>query len=388
MRRHWISTLLFVVLPAGAALAEPMLTHVDVFTSGKDGYHTFRIPAVATAPDGSLIALAEARKYNSADPGFHNNDIDLVVKRSTDSGRTWSPLKVLDDPGERWSACNPATVVDRGKGRVWVFHVRTKPDRSSRTSRPGTDDATTWARYSDDNGQTWSKPIDITKVARDVENWGCACFGPGGPIQDRKGRLIVPLSRTTGRRNSAGKLVGGSWNAFVIFSDDDGRTWQRGQLLPGGDRTNENQLVELADGRILMDARQMSGPHRWLATSSDGGQTWSKLRPGETVSPVACAIERCTLKSAGADRNRIVWSGPKGPGRANLVVRTSYDEGQTFTNERLISSNRAAYSDLTILKDGTVGILWERGAKRGYEFITFSRLNLEFLDSGTPSPAK
>ena len=132
--------------------------------------------------------------------------------------------------------------------------------------------------------------------------------------------------------------------------------------MPGpGD---ENQLVELADGRLLMDIRQESGPHRSFSTSEDGGKTWSARRPGLPVSPVACAIERYTLKSAGDDRDRIIWTGPKGPDRQNLVVRISYDEGQTFPVERLIAAGPAAYSDLTILKDKTIGVLWERGAPR------------------------
>jgi sialidase-1 len=97
---------------------------------------------------------------------------------------------------------------------------------------------------------------------------------------------------------------------------------------------------------------------------------------------VACAIQRYTLKSAGDDRNRILWTGPKGPGRANLVVRVSYDEGQTFTGERLISAGHAAYADLTILKDKSVGVLWERGVEQGYQFLTFTRFNLEFLEPG------
>ena len=100
---------------------------------------------------------------------------------------------------------------------------------------------------------------------------------------------------------------------------------------------------------------------------------------------MACAIERYTLKSAGDDRNRILWTGPKGPGRTRLVIRTSYDEGQTFTNEREVFSRHAAYSDLTILKDKTVGVLWERGVERGYQFITFTRLDREFLEP-TPIP--
>ena len=99
------------------------------------------------------------------------------------------------------------------------------------------------------------------------------------------------------------------------------------------------------------------------------------------MTPVCCAIERYTLKSAGDDRNRILWTGPKGPGRSNLVVRVSYDEGESFTNERTITDQNAAYSDITILKDNTVGVIWERGVKQGYEFVTFTRFNLEFLES-------
>jgi sialidase-1 len=105
--------------------------------------------------------------------------------------------------------------------------------------------------------------------------------------------------------------------------------------------------------------------------------------PGEAVTPCACAIERLTLKAAGDDRDRIIWTGPKGPGRKMLVVRISYDEGRTFPAERILSEEPAAYSDLTVLKDKTVGCLWERG---NYRFITFTRFNLAFLEpEGLPA---
>jgi hypothetical protein len=148
-------------------------------------------------------------------------------------------------------------------------------------------------------------------------------------------------------------------------------------MVPGKHGGDEDQLVELADGRILLDIRQESGPKRWMATSRDGGRTWSQPRPGQLVSPVCCAIERYTLKSAGDDRDRILWTGPRGPERNKLIVRTSYDEGQTFTNERLIADEPAAYSDLTILKDRSAGVLWERG---DYKYLTFTRLSRAFLE--------
>jgi sialidase-1 len=372
MRRHSVFAMLSVLVLAGLARAEPEITHVDVFVSGTDGYHSYRIPAIEAAADGSLVAFCEARKHSLADPGFGKQDIDLVAKRSTDGGRSWSAMQVIEDPGELWSAANPATVVDRQSGRLWLFYIRSKPERSTRTARPGTGDMQQLARWSDDHGASWSEPIDLTEVARDMAdpNWRASVIGPGGPVQLRTGRLIAPVWKV------APSAV------FAVYSDDRGETWHRGEMVPGEELGNESELVELADGRVLVDIRQRSGPHRHRAVSADGGETWSEPRPGEAVSPVACAIERWTLESAGDDRNRIVWTGPKGPNRTNLVARISYDEGQTFPVERQISTRHAAYSDLTILPDKTVGVLWERGVERGYQFISFTRLTRQFLEPG------
>lgn len=370
----WVISLALAGALPPLVSAEPLLTHVDVFTAGKDGYHIYRIPAIETAPDGSLIAFAEARKHTIYDPGHGDQDIDLVYKRSTDGGKTWSSMKMLEDPGELWSAANPATVVDRQNGRVWVFYIRSKPHRSSVTSRPKTDDMQNMARWSEDNGQTWSEPIDLTNVARDMEDgqWGVSVVGPGGAIQTKSGRLISPVFACPAER------------VFSIYSDDHGATWHRSAIVPGGKGANESQLIELADGTILMDSRQSGGSHRWMTTSSDDGQTWSEPRPGMSLTSVACAIERFSLESAG-DRNCIIWTGPKGPHRNNLVIRVSYDEAKTFPVERLIYKGGSGYSDLTILKDKTVGVLWERN---GYDHITFTRLNRGFFQPGTEAGAK
>ncbi|HID21661.1 MAG TPA: exo-alpha-sialidase [Planctomycetaceae bacterium] len=376
MRRA--AAVLTCVLPIvfGAASA-PHLTEagelpesVDVFVSGQDGYFGYRIPCIVTAPDGSLLAFVEARKHNLADPGGKGQDIDLALKISTDRGRTWSRMMIIEDPGELWSAANAAAVTDEKTKRVWVFYVRCRPGRGSRTARPGTDDVLNLARWSEDNGRTWSEPIDLTRVARDFDDpqWRITVPGPGGAIQTRRGRLIVPCWSYSPMRN------------FVIYSDDHGETWQRSSPVPGETEINENQVVELIDGRILMDGRQRRGAHRLLSESRDGGQTWSRPRPGQKVTPVMCSIERFTRADNPGTRNRIVWTGPQGPGRVKLTIWTSYDEGRTFQNPRLIYDGPSAYSDLTLLDDGTLGILWERGTKRGYEFITFTRLDLSFIE--------
>ncbi len=367
MSRYLVVLLSLSCLAAGTAFGQSDLKHVDVYVSGTDGYAGYRIPAIETAPDGSLLAFAEARKYNLSDPGGKGQEIDLVLKRSLDGGTTWSPMTVIEHSGPYWSSSNPATTVDRDKGRVWVFYLRCKPGRGTAAARPGTDDAANLARYSDDNGVTWSDPIDQTGVARDMHDtgWRISVPGPGGAIQTRDGRLIVPMWKFA------------PFKDFAIYSADHGRTWQRGALVPGQQESDEDQLVELADGNILLDMRQHGGPRRWMATSKDGGRTWSAPRPGQPVTRVCCAIERYTLTSAGDDHDRIIWTGPKGPGRNKLVARISYDEGHTFTNERLVADQPAAYSDLTVTKDKSVGVLWERG---NYRFITYTRLTLSYLE--------
>jgi sialidase-1 len=381
--------LLLLALPALVLAADAFLTHTDVFRAGVDGYHSYRIPAIVTAPDGSLVAFAEARKENRSDPG--GGDIDLVAKRSVDQGVTWSRMQIVDDPGEKWGASNPTPVVDRANGRLWIAFNRWEPGKGTENSRPGTTDNQAWLRWSDDNGQTWSAARDITRQSRDFDNWGAMFLGPGGAIQTRTGRLILPAAACpdTYTIHAASGTFRGRIHllrSYAVYSDDHGATWKRGAQVRA--ITDENQLVELIDGAVLMDARQGGGNARYLLLSNDGGANWSSPRDGEIVTPVATAIERFTSVKDGADRDRILWTGPQGDARRRLVVRLSYDEGQTFTNERLIYGGPSAYSDLSILKDGTVGVLWERGVSDGYQFLTFTRFNREFLEPpGTVIPA-
>ena len=233
-------------------------------------------------------------------------------------------MTVIEDPGELWSAANPTTVVDRQTHRIGLFYLRCKPECSTYTARPGTDDSQILVRWSADNGVTWSDPTDLTLVARDMQDpkWRITVIGPGGGIQSQSGRLIVPA------------WIFEPYREFALWSDDHGQTWQRGQFVPGDQSLDEVQLVELADGRILLGMRQSTGTHRWMAISEDQGNTWSAPYAGQhgITRGLCCGAvvrERCSRPA-----RRILWTGPLGPARCTLVLRVSYDQGKTFQNQR------------------------------------------------------
>ncbi|MDD3468388.1 MAG: sialidase family protein [Thermoguttaceae bacterium] len=337
---------------------------VAVFHSGQDGYASYRIPAIIEAADGTLLAFCEARKNNQADPGYDGQEIDLVLKRSSDGGQTWGVMQMLRDADTNWSAANPSPLLDRVTGRLWCLYLLDVPGANTFQARPGTNDCQTLAIYSDDSGATWSQPIDLTNICRDQSDttWRSTVIGPGGAVQDAAGRLLFPAWKHP-------------WGNFCVYSADHGKTWQRGQMVPGGQTGDEDQLVALTDETLMMDYRQNGAgvKHRWRTLSRDGGVTWSEPFTGEVVSPVACAIERFTEKQTGDDADRLVWTGPTAPKRARLVLRVSTDEGRSFdqANELVIFDGLAAYSDMQRLTNGDIGILWE---KDNYQEIVWTRV--------------
>ena len=370
--RHYHNLLtlaLFVFATQFATGAD--LPHVDVFTSGTEGYHSFRIPSVARTADGTLHAFAEGRLTNRSDPG--GTHIDLVYKRSTDGGNTWSELVLLDRHPEtdldnlkkdRTSAANAVALVDRSNDRLWLFDTRLV-DRELGSFQA-------WALYSDDAGLNWSKPRRIRVPRYEVPGKSDIYPNLGSGIQLQCGRLIVPATRRTA----------GTTQSFALYSDDHGAQWHAGEVVEAA--TNEAEIVELSDGRLLMSVRPNKGNERLFAVSSDKGEHWTKAAKLFDSTRVAEAIERYTLKGEdGASRNRILHTIPAGGplgSRSNLEVRTSYDEAETFGSPRQVYAGYAAYADMVKIDSDRVGILWERGEKTGYEFITFTVIDRAFLE--------
>jgi len=341
-----------------------------VFVSGQEGYHTFRIPSVIVTAKGTLLAFCEGRRGGRGDSG----NIDLVMKRSTDGGDTWSKMQVIwDDAG---NVCgNPCPVIDRKTGTIWMLLTwNLGTDHEGRIMQAKSKDTRrVFVTRSTDDGLTWAKPADITDAAK-KPHWRWYATGPGVGIQLAGGRMLIPCD--TSIHNEPPKHP---YRSLAVYSDDHGKTWKLGGVL--GEKTNECQAVELADGSVLMNMRSYHGKHcRAVATSTDGGLTWSKVTLDKALpGPVCQASALRYTKQPGFAKNRILYSGPGGRGRDHMTVRLSYDEGKTWPVAKVLYAGGAAYSCLTVLPDMTVGCLYE---KDGYRKIVFARFSLGWLTDG------
>jgi len=340
---------------------------ITVFSAGNDGYHTYRIPSVIVTPKGALIAFCEARKNGRGDAG----DIDLVLKRSSDGGNSWGKQSVLWDDAEN-TCGNPCPVVDRNTGTIWLLltHNLGKDTEAKLVDGTSQGTRTVWVAQSRDDGLTWTKPTEIT---RDVKrsDWTWYATGPGVGIQTKTGRLIVPCDNKVSGTKAR--------QSHIIFSDDHGSTWKLGGVV--GPQCNESQVIELLDGRLLLNMRSYEANHRRLvATSSDGGLTFT--RPAEDPDLIEPVCQASILRYSGlepGERNVVLFSNPASLKRERLTVRASFDDAASWPAAKLLFDGPSAYSCLTRLPDGMIGCLYERGATSPYESIVFARFSLDWL---------
>lgn len=360
---------------ASPAAPTPTLPLVDVFAGGQDGYHTYRIPALVVAGDGVLLAFCEGRKGGRSDAG----DIDLLVKRSTDGGRTWTPQRVVWDDGEN-TCGNPCPVVDRTTGTIWLLLTwnRGKDTESQIMQNTAKDTRRVFVASSDDNGLTWSKPREITAEVKRPE-WRWYATGPGVGIQlttgPWKGRLLIPCDHSYAEASGPD-----AYGSHVIYSDDRGRTWRLGGVIRPA--VNECQVVELIDGTLLINMRNYdrSQTTRALAISEDGGLTWSAIRHDPALVEPVCqaSLLRYTMEPP-----RLVFSNPAHaePGkRQDMTIRVSMDEGKSWPISRVLWPGPAAYSSLAVLPDGELACLFEAGEKNPYERMVLARVKRNWLD--------
>jgi len=372
--KHRVCGLLLVLLLCNATLIEvpeqaratepqvvmptkplQLLGQQTLFRSGTAATHTYRIPAIITAANGDLIAACDARQTSAADL-VHQRTIAIVFRRSSDLGATWSPIEVMSK-GQEGGCSDPSFLLDKVSGELFCFYNFMSPDKQSREYR-------FLVQKSSDHGQTWQDAVDITDQVREPSLQLEFTFVTSGRgIQTRSGRLMH-------------NFVHVGHGATLFFSDDHGKSWQSGAKVSPAD---ESKVVELPDGTLMVNSRHNPGG-RHVHRSSDNGATW---RSGvETSLPdprCNASILQFTAKRDGYAKDRLLFcNAASNAGRKNLAVRISYDHGQTWSEGKVIDSGPAAYSELTALTDGSIGVLYEPG----HAEIRFVRFTLEALTDG------
>lgn len=356
------------------AALTPEVTH-DLFvgsgtTFATDGVpHTFRIPSLITTTNGTLLAIGDGRLNNHLDVP---NRIDFYIKRSTDNGTTWSDSIVISNTMYGGDAC---TVVDKTTGRIFIFYAYSENKNIFQSD--GNPNSPNCLRsryiYSDDDGLNWSDPIDLTAdLYKPGDNSYWASGGTG--IQLRNGTLVIPIAVVR-----SGVIFGS-----LLYSTDHGTTWNRSQTN-SFDSFDENTLVELNDGRLMINARNHYGTGTRLITyTSNLGTTWEPYEFDDTLIDPICQgnIMRYTSTLDGDLKNRILFSNPGNTSsRVDGTLRISYDEGQTWAYSKLYQTGDSNYSCITILPDGKIGVLYEVN----HSLLRFKRFSLEDLTDGTDS---
>ncbi|WP_225095360.1 sialidase family protein [Streptomyces sp. CoH27] len=354
-----------------------------LFKASRDpGYACFRIPAIVKAADGTLLAFAEGRVLNCGDA----TDIDIVLKRSTDGGRTWGPLQVVTEGGGDTHG-NPAPVVDRDTGRVWLAETY-NTGRTDGAGCPVPCDRTPHLQYSDDNGVTWSAPRDLSREILPSAWNSWYATGPAHGIQLTRGRY-------------AGRLVFGvnaeSWNgtritanhAALIVSDDHGGHWRIGAqdtwpIAEDGtfrQKPSELALAEREDGSILVSGREQDGTdlgHRTQAISRDGGSSFAA--PFHDLPDLYAPMVQASLLRLG---DRLLLACPADPDRRRtMMIRSSYDGGRTWDSVdrgTVVTTDWSGYSDLVRIAGDTVGLVYEGGAVDARDEIRFARFTEDWL---------
>lgn len=348
--------------PGAPASPAPKTTDLFVGT-GKSPVHTYRIPSLCVTKKGTLLAFAELRKNGSGDSG----DIDTVVRRSTDGGKTWSKDKVMLDL-DKHTVGNACPIVDPKTGRITVLAVWNRVHEYKTAPGYGDDSRLVYLTHSDDDGLTWSKPENISRQVKRPD-WGWMATGPGAGIVKKfpphAGRYLVGVNHNL----PADK---GAYYAHALYSDDSGKTWKSSASYAARG-TNECEIVELANGDLMLNARnQGTGKRdRAVSISTDGGETWGETTFDRQLPEPVCqgSILRHSWPAGGKPGLVLFCNPASKKGRENLVLRGSFDDGKTWPVQKVIAPGGAAYSHLAILPSGDIAIAYETD---GYKRIAFA----------------
>lgn len=335
----------------------------DLFVSGENGYNTYRIPAITVSQKGTILAFCEGRRNSVDDSG----DIDIILRRSFDNGKNWENMRVILDDGKD-TIGNPAPVVDRDTGIIWLLVTRNLADGPESLIIQGKAPRTVWVTYSEDDGETWAELKEITQDVKKT-TWTWYATGPCHGIQLKNGRLIIPCDHVEGTNRDYSEFA----HSHVIYSDDHGETWHIGGIAQKG--TNECVAVETNNGAVYLNCRNYRGAkRRAFAWSYDGGITFTDFGYEEKLIEPICQGSMIRF-----DENYILFSNPASTKREKMTVRISNDECKSWNDGKILYEGPSAYSDLCVLNDMTIGCIFEKGKANCYETIIFANFDLEWL---------
>lgn len=325
---------------------------------GDDGSKAYRIPGLVQTNKGTLIAVYDIRYRGSGDlPG----DIDVGMSRSTDGGTTWEPMRTIMDMGNdpKWAydgVGDPAVLVDHSNNRIWVAGTWSHGNRSWNGSGKGlkpTETGQFMLVSSDDDGLTWSKPVNITGQVKDPK-WHFILQGPGSGITMKDGTLVFPAQF---RAEDAARTP----YSTLIHSKDHGKTWTCGTGVKSN--TTEAQLVELEDGVIMINCRDNRGGARTVATTRDLGKTWQLHPTDRKALPESVCMASLLKWEVPGVGERLFFSNPATTrGRHSMTVKVSKDLGMTWPDSlHTLYDIRsgAGYSCLAPAGDRHLGVLYE-----------------------------
>ena len=352
-------------------------------SSGDDNAKCYRIPALAVTKNKTLIAVYDVRYDGEVDLP---NNIDIGMSRSTDGGQHWEPMKIILDMGNDPiyhgdGVGDPSILVDENSGRIWVAAVWSHGDRAWYGSGQGVTPQETGQFlliYSDDDGKSWSGPINITEMVKEPSHH-FFFQAPGCGITMQDGTLVFPAQY----RDETPQRVPYS---TIIYSKDGGKSWKRGNGVRA--HTTENQVVELSAGTLMincrddlnkMDKKRKESGGRAVYISKDLGETWEKHPSSDWTLPEPncqasiLKLDNTNLVFFNPNAHRSIGADKKGGGRRNFTLQLSRDLGENWSKKIQFDDGYGrGYSSMALLDD-ILCIIYE-GSKSD---IFFQKISLK-----------